>query len=393
MTGLLIRLFIKDKENIKDTGVREKYGKMAGGVGMTCNLLLSAAKIIVGALFASISILADGINNLSDATSSVVTLIGFKLSGRPADREHPFGHARYEYVSGLIVAFLILMVGLNLIQSSFNKILHPAAVQFGLLAILVLAVSIALKLWMYFFYRKISRTIQSSSLLAAAADSRNDVITTSGVLVCAALAELTGLQLDGYAGLAIALFIIYSGIKLVKETLSPLIGEAPDKELVCSTVKRLNTYDGVLGIHDLVIHNYGPGRCFASVHVEVDAKNDIMQSHDLADTIERDFVKDGIQLVVHLDPIVTDNEAVNELKQMTRRAIATISDKITLHDFRVVFGYNYQNLIFDIVIPADCRKSEEELKREVQEAVHAQNSSCYTVINVDRNYNEIEIEP
>lgn len=390
MTNILIRFFVKDSDNIKNSKVRQSYGKMAGIVGIACNALLSISKIATGMVFSSVSILADGINNLSDATSSVITLIGFKLSELPADEEHPFGHARIEYISGLIVAFLIMILGFDLMKSSFNKIINPDAINFSLISVSVLLVSIVIKLWMSVFNKKIGKIIDSTILEATATDSLNDVYTTSAVLISSIIAKFTGLQLDGYMGMAVALFIMYSGIKLVRETLNPILGEAPNEELVSEIALKLRSYKGVLGVHDLIVHDYGPSRSFASVHVEVDAKNDIMESHDLADLIERDFLKRGMHLVVHLDPIITDDESINELKEMVTYAISTINKDITMHDFRVVMGYNYKNLIFDVVIPNTYKKSEEQIKREIQEAVRAIDSSCYTIINVDRYYTNLE---
>ena len=387
MTSLLIRLFVKNSDQVKNHKVRESYGKLAGIVGILCNALLSAAKIIAGWLFKSVSILADGVNNLSDATSSLVTLIGFKLSGRPADKEHPFGHARMEYVAGLVVAFFIVLVGFDLSKSSFDKIIHPEAADFRVISVVILGLSILLKLWMFFFNRKVGKIIDSTTLEATAADSRNDVLMTSAVLICAIVGKLTGFaMLDGIVGLGIAVFIIISGVKLVSETLSPLLGEAPNKELVTDILEKLRGYDGVLGVHDLMVHDYGPGRCFASVHVEMDAKNDILKSHDVCDNIERDFQGEGISLVVHLDPIITDDEEINELKKLTAKLLASMGYGITMHDFRVVKGYTHTNLIFDIVVPFDCKLSDDDLKNTIQQMVQEQSEKLFTVINIDRNY-------
>ena len=389
LTELLVRLFVRDYQSTKDPLVRARYGRMAGVVGILCNLLLGGGKVLAGGVFSSIAVLADGINNLSDATSSVVTLVGFKMSSRPADKEHPFGHARMEYVSGLVVAILILMVGCNLVQSSFGKILHPEDTPFRWLSVGILAVSILVKTWMMVFNRSIGRRIDSTALMATAADSRNDVIATSAVLAAALISKASGLRLDGWMGMAIALFILYSGVMLIRDTLSPLLGEAPNPELVHEVMKRLRTYDGVLGIHDLVVHDYGPGRCFASVHVEVDAREDVMRSHDLCDVIERDFQAMGLHLVVHMDPIVMDDPALNELRKQVVKVVTSLGEGITLHDFRVVKGYSHTNLIFDVVAPSSCRFSEEELKRVIQEKVRELDPSYYTVIGVDRNYTEL----
>ncbi len=391
LTQLLVRMFVRDYQNIKDPDVRGRYGRMAGIVGIVCNLLLGGGKALAGLLFSSISVLADGINNLSDATSSVVTLVCFKMSSRPADKEHPFGHARMEYVSGLVVAILILMVGFSLVQSSFGKILHPEDTPFSWLSAIILLISILVKGWMMLFNRSIGRRIDSGALIATAADSRNDVIATTAVLLSSLVSKVTGLRLDGWMGMAIALFILYSGVMLIRDTLSPLLGEAPNPQLVHETMKRLRTYDGVLGIHDLVVHDYGPGRCFATVHVEVDAREDVMRSHDLCDVIERDFEASGLHLVVHMDPIILDDEELNVLRKNVVKIVASLGEGITLHDFRMVKGYSHTNLIFDIVVPSACRLSEQELKETIQNQVRALNPACnyYTVIGIDRNYTEL----
>lgn len=391
MTNFLIRRMVKDPDNRSDPQVRAQYGRMAGLVGVCCNLLLGGGKMLAGLLFSSISILADGVNNLSDAASSAVTLICFKLSSRPADKEHPFGHARMEYVSGLVVAVLILMVGFNLASSSLEKILHPEEAPFSFLSVAILAVSVLLKLWMMFFNRRIGRLIQSTALEASAMDSRNDVIATSAVLVSVLVARFTEINLDGVMGMAIALFILWSGISLIQETLSPLLGEAPDRDLVKRTMQKLRSYDGVLGIHDLIVHDYGPGRCFATVHVEVDAREDVMVSHDLCDIIERDFAAQGMNLVVHMDPIVTDDPDLNALRRRVLEIVTGLGEGITMHDFRLVRGYSHQNVIFDIVVPSSCKRSGEELKAEIQRKVRELDPAAnyYTVVNIDRNYTEL----
>lgn len=385
MIDKMIHFFIKDGD-ASSHAAREKYGKLAGTVGLLCNLFLCAAKILAGLLFSSISILADGINNLSDATSSVVTLLGFKLSGKPADKEHPFGHARIEYIAGLVISFFIILLGFDLAKSSVGKIVSGEEAAFSVLSVAVLLLSIAVKIWMSLFYRRVGAIISSTAIKASATDSLNDVYATSAVLFCTLVARFTGANLDGYAGCAIALFIIISGIKLVKETLNPLLGEAPDKNLVANIVTRLHSYDGVLGIHDLIVHDYGPGRCFASVHAEMDAKNDVMESHDLTDLIERDFKKDGIEMVVHLDPIVTDDPRANELREMVARIIASLGEGITMHDFRVVYGPHHQNLIFDIVLPADFTGQADEVKARIEEEIKKKDERYFAVINVDRYY-------
>ena len=308
MTHFLIKFFVKDSEYLKNPRVRESYGQLGSIVGIVCHIFLFIAKLAIGTIFNSISITADAINNLSDAGSSIITWIGFKLSGKPADEDHPFGHARVEYISGLIVSFLIILLGVELVKSSVQKILHPEPLVFDTLIVVVLILSIALKFWLSRFNRKLGDLIDSTTLKATSTDSMNDVIATSVVLISILISSFTSLQVDGYMGCLVALFIIYSGINLVKETISPLLGEAPNPELVNNIISTIRNYEGVLGIHDLVVHNYGPERCFASVHVEVDAGEDILKSHDMIDNIERDFASNlGIHLIIHLDPIITDD--------------------------------------------------------------------------------------
>ena len=382
---------VKDSENTSDPAVRNGYGRMAGLVGIACNLLLGFGKMLAGLLFSSISILADGVNNLSDATSSAVTLICFKMSSRPADKEHPFGHARMEYVSGLVVAVLILMVSFNLAGSSLDKILNPERAVFSWVTVGVLAVSILLKFWMMRFNSKIGKLIQSTALEATAMDSRNDVIATSAVLISVFIAKFTGVNLDGWMGMAIAVFILWSGISLIQDTLSPLLGEAPNRDLVRDTMRKLRSYDGVLGIHDLMVHDSGPGRCFATVRVDEDARKDVMASHDLCDNIERDFAAEGMNLVIHMDPIITDDPQLNELRREVLSIVTGLNEGITMHDFRMVRGYSHTNVIFDIVVPSSCKRSGDDLKKELQQKISALNPSAhyYTVVDIDRNYTEL----
>ncbi|MBC8535395.1 cation diffusion facilitator family transporter [Feifania hominis] len=386
MTNFLIRTFIRDSDKTDDPKVRSAYGRLTGIVGILCNLLLCAAKLIVGAVFGSVAITADGINNLSDAGSSVVTLVGFKLASKPADKQHPYGHARIEYLAGLVVSFFILLIGFDLCKSAFGKIVSPDEVTFSLLSVAVLAVSILVKLWMGMFYRRAGRAIHSSAIEAAGADSMNDVYSTAAVLVCTLVARFTGLRLDGWVGLGVAVFILYSGIKLIGETLSPLLGEAPDPDLVQRIYRRIRAYDGVLGIHDLMVHDYGPGRRFASVHVEMDRNRDVMESHDITDRIEREFAQEGINLVVHLDPIVTDDEQITDLRRMTVRAVSTLGEHFSIHDFRVVKGVYHTNLIFDVVVPTDCSLRDQELLARIDAAVKQEDPNCYTVVTIDRCY-------
>ena len=387
MTELLIRLFVKDSEQVSNPDVRGRYGKLSGLVGVGTNLLLFVVKFLTGFFFHSIAIMADAVNNFSDMASSLITLIGFKLSSKPADAQHPYGHARMEYISGLIVSFLVMMVGVQLVQSSFGKILRPQPTGFGFAVVAILAVSILLKLWQSAFYAKIGKKIDSTALQASSQDSRNDVLSTAAVLLGALVSRYTGLMLDGWMGLAVAVFIIVSGIRLIIDTTSPLLGLAPTKELVREIYRKIMSYDGILGLHDLNVHNYGPGRCFASVHCEVPADEDIMVSHDIIDNIERDFLKDmNIHLVIHLDPIVTGNERTNELKEVVAGIIREISPDITMHDFRVVWGTTHSNLIFDVVVPYRFRMTDDQLQQTLVDRIHQMNPNYHAVVVVDHTY-------
>lgn len=387
MTNLLIKLFVKDNKNVSNFHVHESYGKFASIVGISTNFLLFTLKIIIGTIFHSIAITADAVNNLSDSSSSFITLIGFKISGKPADVKHPYGHARMEYISGLIVSFIILILGLQLVITSAGKIINPEATQFSIISIIVLIIAILIKLWQCLFYRKIGKIINSTTLIATSVDSRNDILATSAVLTATIFTYLTGINLDGYMGIAVALFIITSGVKLIISTMSPLLGTAPTRELVDSIYKKILTYGGIIGLHDLAVHSYGPGRCFASVHCEVPAEQDIMISHDIIDNIERDFLKErNIHLVIHLDPVVTNDEKTNELKAEVKKLIAEISHSISMHDFRVVWGVSHSNLIFDVVVPFGFQLSEDELVNMISDKIHEININYHAVITVDHNY-------
>lgn len=387
MTQLLLKLFVKDAQDTRNPHVRTQYGQLAGIVGIICNIFLFVAKLSIGLLFNIISITADAINNLSDAGSSIMTLIGFKIASKPADEDHPFGHARVEYISGLVVAFLILNIGIQLVQSSINKILNPESTSFSMVIVIVLIISILVKLWMAGFNTHLGKAINSTTLKATAMDSLSDVISTSAVLVALIAERFTAWKLDGYMGLLVALFIIYSGIKVIKETVSPLLGEAPNQDLVCEVETKISSYQGVLGLHDLMIHNYGPERCFASVHVEVDASEDIMLSHDLIDRIERDFLQEqGIHLVIHLDPIVTDDDVLNFLRSLTQDKVRGIYPSLSIHDFRAVQGATHTNLIFDVTVPHDFDMTDQEIAYAIDQALKTVDQNFYTVITIDHNY-------
>jgi len=387
MTRWLIRTFVRDHANTHDPAVRVRYGQMAGVVGILTNLLLAGGKLLAALLSGSVSIMADAANNLSDASSSIVSLLGFKMAGKPADQEHPYGHARYEYLAGLAVSVLILIIGVELFRSSLDKVLNPSPVSFGWVSLAVLAVSILVKRWMAAFNRTVGREIASQTLIATSQDSRNDVIATSAVLVAALVARFFGINLDGWMGLAVALFILWSGWGLIRDTMDPLLGKAPDPELVQSIRETIMGYPGVLGTHDLMIHDYGPGRRFASVHVEMAAEEDVMQSHDVIDNIERDFLhRDKLHMIVHLDPIITRDPLVNDLRGRLAEQVKEIHPELTIHDLRVVKGRSHTNMIFDCIKPHDLDMTDAQLKRAISERVCAEHPEYYCVITVDESY-------
>ncbi len=387
MTKFLIHRFVRNYNDTENTDVRQSYGRLSGIVGIATNTLLFFIKVTAGTVFHSISITADAVNNLSDCGSSVITLIGFKISAKPADIEHPYGHARFEYISGLIVSLIVFIVGLQLAESSVRKIISPEDAKYSFLAVIVLIVSILIKLWQSAFYKKTGSLIKSSALSAASADSRNDVVSTAAVLAGVLITEYTGFNPDGVIGLCVAGIIMFTGYKLIRETSDPLLGEAPPKELVDSIYSTIRGYDGILGIHDLNVHSYGPGRCFASVHCEVPAERDILESHDIIDNIERDFLSNkGIHLVIHMDPIITDDERTNGLKARVKGIIAGISPEIGMHDFRVVWGPTHANIVFDVCVRFGFPLDDDELKKKITEEIKKLNVNYFTVITVDHDY-------
>lgn len=387
MSNFLIRLFIKNHNDTENPQIRDKYGKLSGAVGIVINIILCLSKIITGLVFGSIAILADGINNLSDAGNSIVTLIGFKLAAKPADKDHPFGHARYEYIAGLLVSFLIMMLGFNLLKDSVGKIFNPDSLNFSIIAVVILIISILLKLFMYFFNKSIAKKINSLTVMATAKDSLNDVISTSGVLLSVLIGGIWKIQLDAYAGLIVSVFVIWSGFGLINETLSPLLGEAPKEELVRLIETKIKTYPSVIGIHDLVVHNYGYNKCFATVHVEIPANQDILYSHDIMDNIENSFLKShNIHLVIHMDPVETDNKAVNQLKAFVNEKINERFPDYSIHDFRVAFGETHNNIIFDVLVPVNCKLSDCDIQNSMNEIVKEADPKNIAVVTVDKSY-------
>ena len=372
MAHFLLRLFVKNADQTSDPKVRAAVGTLSGIVGILCNFFLFLGKVIIGTLSGSVSITADAMNNLSDAASSIVTLVGFKLAEQPADAEHPYGHARFEYLSGLVVSAMIVIIGFELAKTSVGKILSPVPVVFSAPLAAVLVLSIAVKLWLCLFNRTLGRKINSTTLLATSEDSRNDIITTAAVLLAAVIEAVSGLSIDGFVGLAVSLFILYSGAKLAKETISPLLGEAASPELQSRIV-------------DLMVHDYGPGQRFATIHVEMDCKEDPMQCHELIDDMERECLKShNVHLVIHYDPVVTDDPELTRLHILVDDLLSEMDARLKTHDFRMVPGGGHTNLIFDIAVPQDTKFTKSEIQDKLEEALRAREGKTYhTIITFD----------
>ena len=386
MTKLLLRLFVKNHENGADPAVRAKTGKLSGIVGILANAVLCAGKLVIGTLSGSVSITADAMNNLSDAASAIVTLIGFKLAERPADEDHPYGHARYEYLSGLAVAAMVLLIGFELAKTSFDKILHPESVTFSIPLVIVLVGSVLVKLWLSLFNTTLGKHIDSATLLATAADSRNDVISTLAVLAAALVEKFTGYRVDGYMGMAVALFILYSAVGLAKETISPLLGESASPELCRVIAELMDAEPRVLGYHDLMVHDYGPSQRFGSLHVEMDQAEDPLACHELIDDLERLCLEQhNIHLVIHYDPVVVGDPEQDSLRETIYEALQSVDSRLNLHDFRMVRGANHTNLIFDIGLPVDLNGKENLIGKTIDGALadRGDNMKYYTVITFD----------
>ena len=388
MTQFLIRCFIKRPDDVKDAAVRTAYGNLASLVGMACNILLCIGKLLAGTLFGSIAIMADALNNLSDASSNVVSLIGFRLAAKAPDAEHPYGHARYEYLAGLVVSVTILAIGLSLLKESALKVLHPTPVAFSWLSIGVLAASILVKLWLSGFNRAVGKKINSETLMATAADSRNDVLTTGAVLLSTILCSLTGYGImDGIMGVGVAAFILWSGWGLVMDTLSPLLGESPSPELVEHIERTVMSYPGVLGMHDLMVHDYGPGHQFASLHVEFPAETDPLTAHDVIDNIENDFLqKDRLQVTIHYDPIVTADASVGVLRARLQEHARQLDPQLSIHDLRIVPGHSHTNVLFDLVFPAGYTGDIDQMLAKMCQFVKEQDPKYCCVVKVEQSY-------
>lgn len=387
MTEFLLSRFVKGYPEVNDPQVRARCGNLAGLVGICCNLLLSAGKFLAGLLTGSVAISADAVNNLSDASSSIITLLGFRLAARPADDEHPYGHGRTEYLSGLAVSVMILLIGAELAKTSIQKILSPEPITTGMVSILILAASILVKFWMAAFNRHVGRLIRSATLEATAADSRNDVISTGAVLIATLLQMRFGWNLDGYMGLAVAAFILWSGWGLVKDSIAPLLGQTPDPELVRHIADVTLSYPGVLGIHDMIVHDYGPGRQFASLHAEMAASADVLESHDTIDRIEKYFLEqEGLHVVIHYDPIVTDDSETGEAREFFAAEAKKLDPRLSIHDLRMVPGTTHTNVIFDLVLPRELDSRAPELKHALQEAAQRKNPLWLCVITAENSF-------
>ena len=387
MTELLVRCFIKDYENTKDAKVRQSYGRLSGIVGIVCNVILFGIKLLAGFMTGAVSVMADAFNNLSDAASSVVTLIGFHMAGKPADPDHPFGHGRIEYLSGLFIAAAILMTGFELLKTSVEKILHPGELSFNMVSIFILIASILMKMWMSRFNFNLGNKIHSEAMKATATDSMSDCISTGAVLVGLVIGMMTGKNIDGFIGVFVALFVCVAGFNAAKETIQPLLGQSPDPELVESIKKCVLKQDMILGVHDLIIHDYGPGRRMLTLHAEISYKEDMMRAHDLIDNVERDLCEVFQCLAtIHMDPVVTDDKELAVMREKVSAMVQTLNSSWMIHDFRMVRGETHTNLIFDLVVSTDELKDKDEIERKVKDLIHIMDPHYYAVVTVEQSF-------
>ena len=387
-TDFLIRTFVKDYKNTVNREVRQRYGYLSGFTGIISNIILFFLKISIGLYLNSIAVMADAFNNLSDVGSSVVTILGFMLSGKPADKEHPFGHGRFEYIAAMVVSFMVILVGFEFVQSSIKKIINPDVLRFDIFTFILLLSSIVVKIWLAFFNRKIGRTIGSKVMEATAFDSISDVIATSVVALSLLASRWIDIPIDGYIGLAVSIFILYNGYNLIKETLNPLLGEAPDEELVKAIMDKTLSYEGVIGIHDLIVHNYGHGRIVASIHAEMPYNMDIMEAHDIIDRAEKEISEElGLHLVIHMDPINTDDKIIQKAKFNVEEVLKEFPYELTIHDFRVTGTEKHMNVIFDMVVPYGFKEKDEKvLVEEVKQAIKKRHPNYDAIITIDRQY-------
>ena len=387
MIKLLAKIFIKDSQNTADSKVRVAYGYLCGAVGIALNILLFAGKIIAGTISGSVAVTADAFNNLSDAGSSIISLIGFRLASQKPDPHHPFGHGRFEYIASLIISIIIVLMGFELGKSSFEKIVAPQAVEYSVVTFAVLGASVLVKLYMFFYNNSVGKKIDSATMRATAMDSISDAVSTGAVLISAVIAMFTNLALDGWMGLVVAAFIMVTGFKSAKETIDSLLGTPPSPEFVKQIEDMALQYDDIIGVHDMIVHNYGPGRTFVSLHAEVPSDGDIVAIHDTVDNAEREIAKElGCLVTIHMDPVDVHDEHTAQLREKVSEIIKQINPDITFHDFRVVSGPTHTNLIFDIVSPMDCGLSDQELADTIADKIHQCNESYFAVINVDKDF-------
>ena len=386
MTNLLIKLFIKDND-ISNLETRGKYGVLSSATGIVVNILLSIVKLFIGIIANSISIISDALNNITDVGSSVVTMIGFKISQKKIDKDHPWGHGRMEYITAFIVDIIILMVGFELLKSSIDKIIHPELPAVNNVTIIILVIAVLTKLWLFLFYKKIAKTIDSNAIKGNAYDSISDSISTLVVLISAVVAKLCGISIDGYASLIVSVFILFTGYKAIKETVDLLLGMKPDPEFIRDIEEEAKKYDMISGIHDIIVHDYGPGRKIVSFHAEVPADGDICKVHDIIDQMEQDlFEKFNCITTIHMDPIVVDNKEINDMRDFTEKIVKGLNPEFSIHDFRMTDGGKRVNLIFDLVVPRDKEYDKEQIIKNIQQKIHEKDNKYYAVIKVETSY-------
>lgn len=388
MHTILVKLFIRDSENIRNPQVRTAYGTLGSVAGIVTNILLAILKYVAGMLSGSISVTADAINNLSDAGASIISLVGVKLSAKPADKGHPYGHGRVEYISALAVAFLVLLMGIELFKSSVNKIINPVPVKFSIVSLCILIFSIFAKLWLGFFNKKLGKKINSAPMMAVMKDCFSDCLATSVAAIAIIVSAFSDINIDGYLGIIVACFIFIAGFNILKETMADLLGKPADKEFVDEITNKIISYDKIVGVHDMIIHDYGPGRKFASAHAEVPSNEDIMEIHDVIDLIERDILNEfGMIISIHMDPIIVDDEKINALRQMTSSLVVEMCEEMSIHDFRVVDGPTHTNLIFDLIVPHKYHMNNDEVRSEIENKLSKIDERYFAVITVEHSFN------
>ena len=387
MFDFIVSKYIKNKDNINDAAIRQLYGKLSGGVGIFCNLLLFVLKLVAGIITGAVSVLADAFNNLSDAASSIVTLVGFHMAGKPADSEHPFGHGRIEYISGMFVSFVIIIMGYELLKSSVAKIIHPQTIEFDISSALILVFAILLKLWMAYTNNKISKKISSKTIKATAIDSLSDCVSTAAVLVGMLLYKFFGWNLDGYLGLVVAVLIIIAGIKTIKDTVGPLLGAVPDKEIVNEIYKIVGDENKIIGTHDMIIHDYGPGRRMVSLHAEVAHNIDILEAHDMIDNVEK-MIEEKLhyEATIHMDPVIVNNDEIKSAREMVEDIIYKLNPLWKIHDFRMVRGITHTNLLFDLVVSPKEMSKAAEIEKNIKDKINKHNSHFFAVVKVEQGY-------